>query len=133
MAAYLGAFEFWCGMLAVLVQVLLTGRLIHRYGIFAALLLFPLAIVLGASLNIALGGVLWTITLIRAADPVFQTTINTAALNVLYLPLAAYIRERAKELFEGISAISIGLVGVVFLVMQRLPTWQTIPVVSRRS
>jgi ATP:ADP antiporter, AAA family len=88
MAAYLGAFEFWAGMAAVLVQVALTSRIIRRFGIFVALLLFPLGMALGAGLSIVLGGVLWTITLIRAADPMFQTTINTAALNVLYIIVA---------------------------------------------
>ncbi len=124
LAAYLGAFEFWAGIGAVVVQVALTTRIIRRFGIFVALLLFPMCMALGASLSIVLGGVLWTITLIRAADPVFQTTINTAALNVLYLPFSASIRERAKELFEGMHAASFGLAGVVFLLMQQVPGWK---------
>jgi CRP-like cAMP-binding protein/HEAT repeat protein len=123
MAAYLGAFEFWAGMAAVVVQLFLTGRLMNRFGIFMALLLFPLAMALGAGLSIVLGGVLWTITLIRAADPTFQSTINTAALNVLYLPFSANIRERAKELFEAMYAASFGLAGLVFLIMQQVPGW----------
>ncbi len=123
MAAYLGAYEFWAGLAAFVTQFYLTGWVLSRFGVFVALMFFPLGTVLGAGWSLIAGGALLAMTLIRAADPIFRRTINSAALNVLYLPTPANVRERAKELFEGMYAAAFGLAGVVFLLLQRVPGW----------
>jgi HEAT repeat protein len=61
--------------------------------------------------------------LVRAADPVFRQTINQSAMTVLYLPVPAGLRQRAKTILEIAYAASFGLLGLVFLVSQRIPGW----------
>ncbi|MEK7325995.1 MAG: Npt1/Npt2 family nucleotide transporter, partial [Chloroflexota bacterium] len=123
LASYLGAFHFIGGLAGFFVQTYLSARVMSRFGIFAALLFFPIGMGLGAALSLLTGGALWAVATLRIADPVFRRTINSAALNVLYLPTPAKVRERAKELFEGLYAATFGLAGVVLLLLQNVPGW----------
>lgn len=123
LAAYLGVCEFGAGLAAFCMQFYFTGRVMSRLGVFTALLFFPLGVALGAGLSLLTGGALLAMTLIRAADPIFRRTIHSAALNVLYLPTPPDLRQRAKELFEGMYAATFGLAGVVFLLLQHVPGW----------
>ena len=124
MAAYLGAFEFWAGLAGFGMQVYFAGRVMSRFGVFAALLFFPLGIALGAGLSLLTSQVLLAITLIIAADPAFRRTINSAALNVLYLPISPVLQQRARELFETLYAVTFGMAGVVFLLLRDAPGWK---------
>jgi ATP:ADP antiporter, AAA family len=123
MVVFLGRFEFFAGLAALFVQGYLASKVLRRYGIFVALLFFPLGVAVAALLGLMTGGALLAMALIRAADPVFSRTINNAALNILYLPVPAKLRGQAKSLFEALYALSYGLAGVIFLVMQRVPQW----------
>ncbi len=123
LASYLGAFHFIGGLAGFFVQSYLSGRVMSRFGVFAALLFFPLGMGLGAALSLLTGGALWAVAILRIADPIFRRTINSAALNVLYLPTPARVRDRAKELFEGLYAATFGLAGVVLLLLQNVPGW----------
>ncbi len=123
LATFYGAFYFWTGLAALVMQSYVTGRVLSRVGVYGALLFFPLATALGAALSLLTGGALWAMTLVRAADPVFRRTINSAALNMLYLPTPADLQRRAKELFETLYAFTFGVAGVVFLILQQIPAW----------
>ena len=123
MVVFLGRFEFFAGLAALFVQAYLTGHVLRRSGVFAALLFFPLAIAFGAGLGLVTGGALFAMTLILASNIVFRDTINDTALNILYLPIPGELRERTKELFETLFALTVGLAGVAFLIMQRVPGW----------
>ena len=123
LTVFLGAFAFWTGLAALGVQLYLTGRVMTRFGIFTALLFYPLGMALTGVFGLLTGGALWAMTLNRAADPVFRRTINDSALNTLYLPAPPDLRQRAKPLLEGTYALSFGLAGVVFLLMRWVPGW----------
>ena len=123
LATYLGAFHFIGGLTGFIVQSYLTAWLMKRFGVFAGLALFPLGMALGAAFSLLTGGALWAMTILRIVDPVFRRTINAAALNVLYLPTPANVRDRAKEIFETSYAAAFGLVGVVLLFLQNIPAW----------
>ncbi|MBI3243060.1 MAG: MFS transporter [Chloroflexi bacterium] len=123
LATYLGAFHFIGGLAGFVVQSYLSGRIMNRFGIFAALAFLPVSMALGGGLSLLAGGALWAMTILRISDPIFRRTINSAALNVLYLPTPEGLRERAKELFEGLYAAAFGLAGVVALFLQNIPGW----------
>ncbi len=123
LAAYLGAFYFIGGLAGFVMQSYLTGRVMNRFGVIAALAFFPLGMALGAAFSLLTGGGLWAMTILRIVDPIFRRTINSATLNVLYLPAPAGLRERAKEVFEGLYAAAFGAAGVIFLLLQNVPAW----------
>ena len=95
----------------------------RRWGVAAGLALFPLGMALGAVIALLTGGALWAVALTIASVPVLLRTINDAAVNVLYLPVPSALRQRAKPLMDMLSAVSFGLAGVVFLLLQQVPSW----------
>lgn len=123
LVAFLGTWGFITGLAALFVQLYVSGHVMTRFGVFAGLLFFPLGMALGATLSLLTGGALLATALIRGMDPVFRQTINLAALHVLYLPVPAELREHAKRVLEGLYALTFGLLGVVFLIVQQFPAW----------
>ncbi len=123
MVKFLGMFQVITGVAALFMQLYLTSRVMRRLGVFSALIFFALAMAVGAGLALATGGALLAMALVRAADPIFRQTINQSAMTVLYLPVPAGLRQRAKSILEIAYAASFGLLGLVFLVSQRIPGW----------
>src|SRR5512135_1063853 len=121
LAGYLGGYEFLAGLAAIVVQFYLTSRIMRRFGVLTALLFFPAGMLAAIGLVLITNGALWTMTLIRAMDPIFRRTINAAALGVLYLPVPADLRDRAREIFEILYSVAFGLFGLLTLWLQTLP------------
>lgn len=123
MVAFLGQFEFWTGLAALIIQFFVISRVMKRRGVFTALLVYPLGIALTSVLVLMTGGALWAITLLRACDPIFRRTFGESGINVLYLPIPTQLRQRAIELFEALAAVVSGVLGVAILIMQDVPGW----------
>ena len=123
MVKFLGVFGVVTGLVALFVQLYLTRAVMRRLDVFAALAFFPFAMAIGAGLGVATGGALLAMTLVRAADPLFRQTITSSAMAVLYLPVEAGLRQRAKTILEIVYALSFGLLGFVFLISQRVRGW----------
>ncbi len=132
MSAFLGEFFFWSGIAACAVQFFLTGRIIERYGVLAALLLLPGGILLGSTAILISGAQLWAVAMTRGADVMFRYTINDATLNLLYLPVPADFRARAKALIDGqFKPIATGVSGLLFLGLAQVKwvhiEWWSVP------
>ncbi len=123
LVAFLGGYESIVAVAALFVQLGLTSRIMRRLGVFAALLVLPLAMALSEVLVLASGGALLAIALARSGDPVFRFTINNSAMTVLYLPVPAGLRRRARMILEIAYAFSFALLGIGFLASQRRPAW----------
>jgi HEAT repeat protein len=124
LAAFLGGFAIWTGILALGMQLFGTSPVMTRFGFFAAQLFFPLAMVVSGGAVLLTWGALWAVTITRACDPIFRRTIHEASLNALYLPAPVGLRQRAKALLEGLYALTFGLAGAIFLLVQHTaPPW----------
>lgn len=104
-------------------QISLTGRIMDRFGVFGALVFYPLAVAVGAASVLVTGGALWAVIVVYGCDPAIRRTIHDAGLNVLFLPVSAAQRQRAKRLMEALYAVTFGLAGLVFLLLQHVPAW----------
>lgn len=124
--AFLGRYALYTGIGAFVMQSYVTNIVMRRLGLFTALLFFPLGIIVGSFLVFITGGTLLSLAIVRAVNPVVRDTINEASLNLLYLPVPAQLRQRAKEVFEIVYALSAGLFGVTFLISQYIPAWNFI-------
>ncbi|MEM6429504.1 MAG: Npt1/Npt2 family nucleotide transporter [Deinococcota bacterium] len=124
--SFLGAYALYTGIGAFVMQSYVTNLVMKRLGLFTALLFFPLGIIVGSFLVFMTGGTLLALAVVRAVNPVIRDTINEAGLNLLYLPVAAQLRQRSKELFEIVYAVSAGLFGISFLISQNIPNWRFI-------
>ncbi|MDQ4077816.1 MAG: HEAT repeat domain-containing protein [Chloroflexota bacterium] len=123
MVAFLGAYEFWAGIGAFFLQFYLTGRVMSRWGLFAALAFYPLGIALGEMVALLMGGAMVAMALVRAMDPLLRRTINDAAMNALFLPISPELRERSRQLLEATYAFTFGLAGIGFVLLQAVPDW----------
>ncbi|MEE2960327.1 MAG: Npt1/Npt2 family nucleotide transporter [Myxococcota bacterium] len=113
--AYLGNFFLYTGIIAALIQFTTTSRLLERFGVLPALLLLPFALFLGSSvLQLSLGfTLLWLATAIKGAENVLRYTITDSTVQLLYIPLPAHVRGRAKAVIDGtVKHTAIALTGL---------------------
>ncbi|MEW6752501.1 MAG: Npt1/Npt2 family nucleotide transporter [Candidatus Latescibacterota bacterium] len=116
MVSFLSQFRLWAGVGAGILQFFLAGRLLERFGVVAALLLLPTGMACGAGAILVAGGVLWAAAMPRACDVVLKYTANDAAFNLLYLPVEARLRGKARAVLDGIlKPPVVSLLGLVFL------------------
>ena len=120
MIGFLARLRLVAGLVGFVVQLFAAGWLMERFGVLAALLLLPAAVGLGSLSILATGGALWAVAVPRAADVAFKYSVNDSAFNLLYLPLSAELRSRAKALIDGVlKPPTVALLGLVFLAVDR--------------
>lgn len=120
MLAFLGTFQIYVGIAAVLVQFLFTNRVLERFGLVVGLLLLPLTIGGGSLVFLASAGALWAMALPRGTDMTLRFTVNDASLNVLFLPIRESLRKRVKSILDGVVKPPImSLLGLFFLLFMR--------------
>ncbi len=88
------------GAVSLLVQFFVTSRLLERFGVAGALMLYP------GTLGLSAAGMLAAPSLASAAvskfGDVFRYTVHDAAMQLLYLPVPAAERGRRKATLDGI-------------------------------
>ncbi len=126
LAAYFGHFFALTGIVACVIQFFITGRLLERRGIIVALLVLPCALMVGATSLAALVPmfpiipILWAGTFTKGTENVFRYTLNDAVMNLLYVPVPAHQRGRAKAFVDGIlKPVSRGASGLLILGLAR--------------
>src|ERR1700741_1883616 len=116
LAILFGDFYFYAGILGLLVQLLLTTRLLRRFGIGAMLFVLPLAVMVGASW-LLIWGTLAAAVALRGSDQVFRYSLDKSAVELLYLPLPHTLKLRAKWFIDTVIwRLGDGLAGVTVLI-----------------
>jgi AAA family ATP:ADP antiporter len=101
LTAFLGNVQGYSGILALIVQLLITTKLLRRFGVGVALLVLPFALMGGAA-AVLLSGSLWAAAALRASDGVFRYSIDTSAVQLLYLPVPAAIKVQVKSFIDTV-------------------------------
>jgi AAA family ATP:ADP antiporter len=115
LARFFGAFFAAVNLLAFVMQLTLTGRTLSRLGVGPGLLVLPLAL-LTSSFSFLVSPSLLTASLLKTADDGLSNSMNRASLEVLYLPLPLFIKNRLKvwiDLF--VERVSRGVGGLLIL------------------
>lgn len=113
LAAFFGYFSAVVGVLALVLQLFGTSRLLNRAGVIGSLAVLPLALGMG-NLALAIFPVLMAAAATKGADTLFRYSINDATTQILYLPVPAQARVQAKAFIDGVVKPSaIGLAGLV--------------------
>jgi len=119
LAGFFGMFYLVAGSIAFFFQFFLTGRLLERFGILFALMFLPVALIImsaGVLLDVSRRLILYTIAGAKGADNVVRYSINNPTMNLLYLPVSADFRSKAKALIDGIiKPVAIGFSGLMIL------------------
>ena len=99
LTAFLGELNVYFAVVAILVQVLLTGPALRRFGVALAILLLPTALGLGSAL-VLLFPALWSVLLTNGFDQSLRFSIDKATFELLYLPISPSIKADAKATID---------------------------------
>jgi AAA family ATP:ADP antiporter len=121
MAVFFGDFYAWTGGLALLIQLLVTTRLLATVGIAGSVALVPLVVASGSVAMLVAPGLL-VATGLRGADSTLRKSVFRSVMEFLWVPVPHEIRRRTKTFVDSFAdAVGEGLgVLVVFL-------WVTLP------
>jgi ATP:ADP antiporter, AAA family len=132
--AFLAQITVYLSIIGFVIQVTLTSR-IHRYlGIGFALLILPVS--LGTTgLLMLLNGALWTAGLARVLDTSLRYTVDKTTREILFLPLPAELKYRAKPFIDvTVDRFAKGLGALMILVLIKdwglNLTWQQLSLAS---
>lgn len=101
-ATVFGATYTGLNVLALVIQLALTPRLLDRLGVGSALAVLPL-MVLATSLGFVLTGAAVAVFALKLADGGLRNSIHRVTTELLYLPMQNLERNRAKPLVEVIG------------------------------
>jgi|CXWL01.1.fsa_nt_gi AAA family ATP:ADP antiporter len=96
---YFSAVYTFSNSMAVLVQLLLTTWVMRKHSLRLALLVMPLAIMLGESAYM-LAPALLTASLLNTVDSAFAYSIQQTAREALYVPLSRHEKYEAKAFID---------------------------------
>jgi AAA family ATP:ADP antiporter len=116
LAIFFGNFYFYAGLLALLFQLLLTTRLLRRFGIGPMLFVLPI-FVLAGSAGLAILGTVGAALFLRGGDQVLRYSIDRSTSELLYLPLPQRVKIKAKWFIDTVVwRFGDGMAGVVVLI-----------------
>ncbi len=119
MSAFMGLFSAVTGVIAAVMQLGFTGRILERFGVVFSLLLLPFTLLAG--LLSMLGGLLQAFAaavFTKGAENSFRYSIYDATMQVLYTPVPSNVRGRAKTVIDGIiKPVAGGFAGAVMVLL----------------
>ncbi|MEZ5418285.1 MAG: Npt1/Npt2 family nucleotide transporter [Vicinamibacterales bacterium] len=115
--AFLAQVTVYLSLIGLFIQVAVTSRIHRLLGIGFALLILPVS--LGATGLLMLSvGALWTSGLARVLDTSLRYTVDKTTREILFLPLPADVKYRAKPFIDvTVDRLSKGLGALLILVL----------------
>lgn len=120
LASFMGSFYGFAGLLALVVQLFISGKMITRYGVMTAILVFPIVLFTG-SFALLFMPVLAIATAVKASDKVLGDTIYSSVSQLIMFPVAPEWRGRAKGFLDGI--VRNGAKGIAAISLIVLSQW----------
>ena len=116
------------GAASLVLQLLLTGRVLRVFGVGVALFIVPVAMA-SASLGVILFGTLVAASALKASDQVLRYSIDKATVELLYLPLSAAETFRVKSFIDTVVyRLGDGLGGLAVLACAAWLGWDPMQV-----
>jgi ATP:ADP antiporter, AAA family len=101
LAMFFGSFNMIAGILALVLQMLFTGRILRSAGIGVSLFIVPAALTLSSVGLLALGSLL-AVGAVKASDQVLRYSIDKATVELLYLPVRSDLTFRVKSFIDTV-------------------------------
>ncbi len=116
LAGFFGEFNFYAGILSLIVQLTLTSRLLKRFGVGPVLLVVPVALLMGTA-GVLVFGTLTAAVLLKGFDQVFRYSVDKSSVELLYLPVPFATKVQAKCFIDTVVwRMGDGLAGVGVLI-----------------
>ncbi|MBY0493593.1 MAG: HEAT repeat domain-containing protein [Cyanobacteria bacterium] len=138
LAMFFGTFNMIAGLMSLLLQLILTARVLRTVGVGPSLFIVPTAMLMGSA-GVLLLGTLVAAAALKASDQVLRYSIDKATVELLYLPVPAAHTFRVKSFIDtvvyrlgdaagglvvllfaavlGFSPVRMSMVAVVFVAM----------------
>jgi ATP/ADP translocase/HEAT repeat protein len=117
LARFFSLFYAAAGTAGFLFQLVVTPRLLRRYGVLAGLSVMPLSFGL-ASAGLFFWGGLPLASIMKFSDNGFQYTVHETVLQVLYVPFSPAMKQRARALLDtAVKPLAYGLGGILLVVL----------------
>ena len=121
---FVGTFNFTLGIGSFLVQLLLTGRTLRRFGLAVTILTLPFTLGIG-SVFILLVPAFWPVLMTNAADQGLRFSLDKATYELLYLPIPHAQRSSVKHTIDivvsrfadGVGAVVLGIATKGFAIL----------------
>jgi ATP:ADP antiporter, AAA family len=115
LALFFGSFYFYAGILCLLIQLLLTGRLLRRFGIGLGLVAVPIALI-ASSFGVLIWGTLAAVFVLKGSDQVLRYSLDRSTVELLYLPVTPKVKFQVKPFIDTVIWRSgDGLAGLLVL------------------
>ena len=101
LAMFFGTFNMIAGLMSLVLQLLLTGRVLRTVGVGSALFIVPTAMLMGST-GVLLLGTLVAAAALKASDQVLRYSIDKATVELLYLPVPAAHTFRVKSFIDTV-------------------------------
>jgi AAA family ATP:ADP antiporter len=146
---FFGTFNMIAGLMSLLLQLVLTSRVLRTVGVGPALFIVPTAMLMGSA-GVLILGTLVAAAALKASDQVLRYSIDKATVELLYLPVPASHTFRVKSFIDtvvyrlgdaagglivllfaavlGVSPVNMSMIAIVFLLM-----WMAAAYVARNQ
>ncbi len=101
LAMFFGTFNMIAGLMSLVLQLLLTARVLRTLGVGPALFIVPTAMLLGSAGVLVLGSIVAAAAL-KASDQVLRYSIDKATVELLYLPVSSAHTFRVKSFIDTV-------------------------------
>ncbi len=123
-ASFIGIFFGLVGVLSLVIQLFIAGRVMSRFGVRSIILITPVILSIFAVLYALIGtftGLVTVLFWLAVLSNLFRLILDatdSAAVNVLYQPLPAEGRTSAQTIVNGVLyPLSIGLAGLFLILL----------------
>jgi ATP/ADP translocase/HEAT repeat protein len=118
-SSFMGLFSAMTGVVAAVMQLAVTGRVLERFGVVAALLLLPVTLLGGLCAGLSsLASAFTCAVATKAAENSFRYSITDATMQVLYTPVPSHVRGRAKTFIDGVlKPVASGIAGAAMVML----------------
>lgn len=120
LAGFMGSFYGFSGLIALGFQLFVSGRILTRFGVMTALLIFPITLLAG-SLGVLALPVLAMAVVVKGSDKVVGDTLYSSVSQLVMFPVPPEWRGKAKSFLDGIVRNGAkGLAAICLLIVSRL-------------
>ncbi|MGH2898125.1 MAG: hypothetical protein ACRDMZ_05575, partial [Solirubrobacteraceae bacterium] len=102
LATVFGAIYTGLNAISLVIQLVVTPRLLTRWGVGATLMVLPV-IVLSTALGFALTGALLAVIALKLGDGGLRHSLHRVSSEILYLPVPAAVRDGGKLIADAIG------------------------------
>ncbi|MFC1586530.1 NTP/NDP exchange transporter, partial [Fibrobacterota bacterium] len=116
LASFFGFWQSNLSIIALTLQLFLTGRLVNLFGVHASLFVLPVTLAVGVA-AVIFSPALWSAVLLKVSDGSFKQTFNKAGIELLLLPVPVQLKRQIKSFIDvSLDNLATGLSGVLLFV-----------------